>query len=119
MKWLKYGMVLAISIVVWGANCNAASQTGAIVITEQDIAYDPEEITVHAGQMIQIENKDPFAHVSRVTMQKKDGALGKIALKDHKEKAGTVFTFKLDQPGAYQLRCVIHDGMEATIKVVK
>jgi len=119
MKWIKFGTALAVNIVVLGMYCSAWAQTDTVIITEQDIAYDPEEITVHAGQMIRIENKDPFAHVSRVTIQKKDGSLGKIILKDHKEEPKTAFTFKLDQPGVYQLRCVIHDGMEAVIKVVK
>ncbi|MDQ6986895.1 MAG: hypothetical protein Q9M25_03725, partial [Mariprofundaceae bacterium] len=62
---------------------------------------------------------DPFEHKSRVTLQKENGALGHIALNDHVDKPGTSFTFTLDKPGSYEIRCLLHDGMTATIKAIK
>jgi len=88
-------------------------------ITEEDIEYSPEEQVVHVGQPIRIINKDPFEHKSRVTEQTADGGLGHIALKDHVDKPATSYTFKLDRPGTYEIRCLLHDGMTATIKAVK
>lgn len=88
-------------------------------ITEEDIQYSPEEQVVHVGQLIRIQNKDPFEHKSRVTEQIPGGGLGHIALNDHIDKPGTSYTFKLDKPGAYEIRCLLHDGMTATIRAVK
>ena len=88
-------------------------------ITEQDIEYGPEEQVVHVGQPIRLTNKDPFDHKSRVTEQLTGGGLGKIALKDHTDKPGTSYTFKLNKPGTYEIRCLLHDGMTATIKAVE
>jgi len=88
-------------------------------VIEEDIEYNPEEQVVHVGQPIRIVNKDPFEHKSRVTEQIVGGGLGYIALKDHVDKPGTSYTFKLDKPGSYEIRCLLHDGMTAMIKVVE
>ncbi|MDQ6967238.1 MAG: plastocyanin/azurin family copper-binding protein [Mariprofundaceae bacterium] len=89
------------------------------IITEEDIEYTPEEQVVHVGHPIRVVNKDPFEHKSRVTEQLVGGGLGHIALKDHIDKPGTSYTFKLDKPGTYEIRCLIHDGMTATIKAIQ
>ena len=94
------------------------AQGNGATITEEDIEYGPEEQTVHIGQPIRLVNKDPFDHKSRVTEQLAGGALGEIALKDHLDKPGASYSFKLDNPGTYEIRCMLHDGMTATIKVV-
>ncbi len=96
-----------------------ADDDEAATITEEDIEYSPEEQIVHVGQPIRIVNKDPFEHKSRVTEQTAGGGLGYIALRDHIDKPGTSYTFKLDKPGSYEIRCLLHDGMTAAIKVVK
>jgi plastocyanin len=96
-----------------------AAHDDAPTITEEDIEYTPEEQVVHVGQLIRLTNKDPFEHKSRVTEQLAGGRLGHIALKDHIDKPGKSYTFKLDKPGTYEIRCLLHDGMTATIKAVK
>jgi len=88
-------------------------------VTEEDIEYSPEEQVVHVGQPIRLTNKDPFEHKSRVTEQLAGGGLGHIALKDHVDKPGASYTFSLDSPGTYEIRCLLHDGMTATIRAVK
>lgn len=88
-------------------------------ITEEDIEYSPEEQVVQVGQAIRLTNKDPFEHKSRVTEQLAGGRLGHIAFKDHIDKPDTSYTFKLDKPGTYEIRCLLHDGMTATIRAVK
>ena len=88
-------------------------------ITEQDIEYSPEVAEVHVGQPIHLVNKDPFEHKSRVTLQQAGGTLGEVALKDHLDKPGEDYVFKIDRPGTYEIRCMLHDGMTATIHVVR
>jgi len=128
MNRVKFGVLFIAGIMVFGISSSAlayeghddSKASGAVAtITEEDIEYGPEEQTVHVGQLIRVENKDPFEHKSRVTLQHEGGGLGHIALKDHVEKPGTTFTFKLDKPGTYEIRCLLHDGMTATIKAVK
>jgi len=114
-------LVLAVTVIcqpeAWAHQDRGGKQ--AVVITEEDIAYAPEDITVRVGQTIRIENRDPFEHKSRVTRLKADGALGDISMPDHLEKPGSTHTFHLDQPGLYEIRCMLHDGMSAGIRVVR
>jgi len=129
MKRINFGVpFVAAGMMAFGVYSSAlayeghddSKASGAVAtITEEDIEYGPEEQTVHVGQPIRVENKDPFNHKSRVTLQKESGGLGHIALKDHVDKPGASYTFKLDKPGIYEIRCLLHDGMTATIKVVE
>ncbi len=115
--------ILALALTgMWQVEARAYQDSSAkqtVVLTEEDIAYEPEDITVHVGQTIRLENKDPFEHKSRVTRKKADGAPGDIAMQDHLEKPGSTHTFHLDQPGLYEIRCMLHDGMTASIRVVR
>ncbi|MDX8391488.1 MAG: hypothetical protein R8K53_02815 [Mariprofundaceae bacterium] len=114
-------LVFAPTMAAWAQDAVGDKQIpgAAASIVEEDIEYSPEEQIVHVGQAIRVENKDPFEHKSRVTLQKQDGGLGHIALKDHVDKPGSVYTFTLDTPGNYEIRCLLHDGMTAMIKAVK
>jgi len=47
------------------------------------------------------------------------GGMKRTTVSDHVDKPGTSFTFKLDKPGTYEIRCLLHDGMTATIKAVE
>ena len=114
-------LVLAVT-AIWQPEAGAHQDRGgkqAVVITEEDIAYVPEDITVRVGQTIRIENRDPFEHKSRVTRLRADGALGDISMQDHVEKPGSTHSFRLERPGLYEIRCMLHDGMSASIRVVR
>jgi len=111
--------IVTVCALFAGIPVAAAHDDEAATITEEDIEYSPEEQVVHVGQLVRVVNKDPFEHKSRVTEQTDGGGLGLIALKDHVDKPGTSYTFKLDKPGTYEIRCLLHDGMTATIKAVK
>jgi len=128
MNRIKFGVPFIAGIMAFGVYSSAlayeghgdSNASGAVAtITEEDIEYGPEEQTVHVGQSIRVENKDPFNHKSRVTLQKEGGGLGHIALKDHVDKPGVSYTFRLNQPGTYEIRCLLHDGMTASIKAVE
>jgi len=110
--------IMTASMLLVAVQWVAARDEAGPTITEEDIEYSPEEQVVHVGQLIRLTNKDPFDHKSRVTEQLAGGALGHIAVKDHVDKPGSSFSFKLDKPGTYEIRCMLHDGMTASIKVV-
>jgi len=150
MNRIKFGAPFIAGIIAFGVYSSTwahdghdeGKTSGAVAtITEEDIEYSPEEQTVHAGQLIRVENKDPFDHKSRVTRQLPSGGLGEIVsfalmipsaltgkdignmkrtmASDYLEKPGSSFTFRLDKPGTYEIRCLLHDGMVATLHVTR
>lgn len=120
MKFRTSIMVIITAMVLFLLpNFLMAGESLTPTVTEEDIEYTPEEQIVHVGQLIRMVNKDPFEHKSRITEQLAGGGLGHIALKDHLDKPGVSYTFTLDKPGTYEIRCMLHDGMTATIKAVK
>jgi len=120
MKFQATFMVVSVAMVMFlMPNYPVADESLTPTVTEEDIEYTPEEQVVHVGQLIRMVNKDPFEHKSRITEQLDGGGLGHIALKDHLDKPGMAYTFTLDKPGVYEIRCMLHDGMTATMKVVK
>ncbi len=116
---LMLAVTLGLASAMGAGLAHATSGGKATVVVERDIAYQPDEQTVHVGQAIRVENRDPFEHKTRVTRLKPDGSLGPMAVAAHLDKPGTSFTFTLDEPGTYEVRCLLHDGMAAVIKVVK
>jgi len=115
----RQALLMSALLVVVIATVPASVAGTVATVTELDIEYTPETQVVHVGEPIRLTNQDPFAHKSRVTAIKEDGTPGEIVLKDHLEKPGESFTFTVDDPGSYEVRCMIHDGMTATIKVVQ
>ncbi len=106
-------LVLAVGLGAYGA----VAAPDEVEIIELNLAYDPETIEVHVGQTVRLTNKDPFFHKSRVTALNPDGTPGKIIINDKIEKKNTTQTFVPDHKGQYQIRCMVHDGMEATVYV--
>jgi len=120
MKFRASVMVIITAMVLFLLpNFLMAGESLTPTVTEEDIEYTPEQQVVHVGQLVRMVNKDPFEHKSRITEQLAGGGLGHIALKDHLDKPSVSYTFTLDKPGTYEIRCMLHDGMTATIKAVK
>ncbi len=88
-----------------------------IEIVELNLAYDPEIIDATLGQRVRLTNHDPFFHQTRVTRVHEDGSFGEILINDKIEKKNTSQTFTPTERGEYQIRCMVHDGMEATLYV--
>jgi len=118
MRFKRYALP-ACALMLALTSTLAIAEEHLHTITEEDIEYLPEVQTVHVGQEITIKNNDPFDHKSRVTQQKADGSLGAIVVNDHIDKPGSAYTFKIRTPGNYEVRCMLHDGMTSTIKVIK
>jgi len=110
--------LFALVWLVVGLGSATAAAAPAVVI-ERDIEYQPAELTVHVGDEIRVQNKDPFAHKTLVQQQQSDGRLGATIVAGHMDEPGTSFTFTVDTPGTYQLRCLLHDGMSAVVRVLE
>ncbi len=90
----------------------AAAPAWGAEIVEKDIAYEPEEIVVHAGEALVLVNHDPFDHATELRDEE-----GHVVAAPVHEKPGARRALPPLAPGRYTIRCVLHDGMEAEIVV--
>jgi plastocyanin len=87
----------------------ASSSGGGVAIKMQNIAFDPKDVTVKAGQKITWTNDDTTDH--NVTAD--SGA----DFKSDNFGKGATFEFTPDKAGTIKYECTIHPGMTATITV--
>ena len=90
-----------------------ASQSALITI--QNFAFSPSEITVSKGTTVTWKNQDTVAH------QVTNGATGSFAdgtlFKSPTLPNGGTYSFTFDTPGTYPYFCAIHPTMKGTIFV--
>jgi len=97
--------IVALGLLLFGGGpALAAARTVAIDGTK----FDPETITVKAGDTVVWVNKDPFPH----TVTSQAGGF------DSKEiPAGKSWQFKTTKAGVFPYTCTFHPTMKATLKV--
>jgi plastocyanin len=82
---------------------------GGAEVTMQDIKFDPENLTVKAGDTVEWMNEDSVDH--DVTADDfKSGEPGGMA-------SGDTFEHTFKKPGTYDYVCTVHPGMEGTVTV--
>jgi len=114
----KTTQVLAIFLgVTWLSLATAGSDI--VTVEELDIEYAPDVITLQLGQTLQLVNKDPFFHNSRISELNADGREGTVVMQAKKELSKAETVFKFSKPGQYKIRCMVHDGMTALVTVTK
>jgi plastocyanin len=78
-------------------------------VTMQDIAFNPAEVTISAGDTVTWTNEDSVGH--DVTGDDfKSGAAGGLG-------NGDTFEHTFDQAGTFDYVCTVHPGMEGTVTV--
>ena len=87
----------------------ASSSGGGVAIKMQNIAFDPKDVTVKAGQKITWTNDDTTDH--NVTADS-----GADFKSDNFGKGGT-FSFTPTKAGTIKYVCTIHPGMDGTLTV--
>ena len=125
---MRAGTVVALLIL---ASC-AGGASGAVVDMPTAHVFEPETITIKAGETITWTNSSSEQHtVTADESSLPDGAPYFSSGNAPDEKAandnpsdqligaGDKFEFTFDTPGAYSYYCILHrsDGMEGTIKV--
>jgi plastocyanin len=120
------------------AGCSAASESAATtptspasapagpVINLSSLMFNPATTTVQVGTTVTWRNDEPITHtvtsgrftgIDKTTglrsSQKPDGAFNATL-----SGKGKTFSFTFTKPGDYTYYCDIHQGMNATIKVV-
>jgi plastocyanin len=70
--------------------------------------FDPQELTVKVGDMIEWENRDPFPHTAT--------AVGK-PFDSHEIAAGRSWKFTARKAGVFAYACSLHPTMLGTLRV--
>ena len=88
---------------------------GGVEVSMQNIQFDPNDITVKAGETITFTNDESVPH----DVHKQSGPGGDFSSgPDGGMQQGDTFELKLDQPGKYDFVCHVHaPGMAGTITV--
>jgi len=102
-------------VLAWGAlgiadAANGAGETAkpaSHTVNIDGVAYVPETLTVHQGDMVTWINKDPFPHT----------VTAKGAFDSHDIAAGASWRYVARKPGAYDYICTLHPNMKGTLKV--
>jgi plastocyanin len=88
------------------------AEAGATVEVEmRDTAFDPEEVSVEAGDTVAWENYDDFDHNAVATS-------GADFASDNFGKGGT-YEWVAAKPGVVEYECTLHPGMTGRIDVKK
>ena len=77
-------------------------------------AFDPGELTVAAGTEVSFVNEDGAAHT---VTEGTDGTAVADPIIDEELPADGSTSFTFDEPGTYQITCLIHPTMNMTITV--
>ncbi len=99
------GLALAALVFTWGVS--AAGKPVRHVVLIDGTSYQPQKISVNAGDTVVWTNKDPFPHT--VT------AKGAFDSKDI--AAGASWRHVMRKPGTYDYICTYHPNMKGTVEV--
>jgi plastocyanin len=86
----------------------AASSAPAAVVHMHDFSFDPETVTIQAGQSVQWINDDAVFHSA--TASDKSWNSGEL-------DQGRSYSRTFDTPGTYEYYCDDHSYMQATVVV--
>lgn len=103
IRWLTIGIVLLLGLILaacgGGGDADSPNE-GPIKVTAQNIRFNPDTLTVKAGQLVTVEiaNKDSVPHTFEI-----EGVQG-VGVGIPPGSEGTL-EFTVDQPGTYTIFC--------------
>jgi plastocyanin len=89
---------------------NAHQTTSTNQVEIEDMAFNPDNITVKKGTVVTWTNKDSTAH----TVTENDGKNGPSS---QLLNQGQSYTFTFNETGSFQYRCTVHPNMSGTVTV--
>ena len=106
---IRFALALAVALgLLLFCSGPALSAAATHTVTIDGTKFNPETITVKAGDTVVWVNKDPFPH----TATSQAGGF------DSKEiAAGKSWQFKTTKAGVFPYTCLFHPTMKATLKV--
>lgn len=103
MRWCALVLVIGMC-----AAAEAAHMPVTRTVAIDGVAYEPADLTVHVGDSVVWNNKDPFPH----TVTAKGGAFDSKQL-----DAGGKWTYRAQKKGDYPYICTLHPTMAGTLHV--
>lgn len=92
-----------------GATTEAAGEDAAASVTIRDLAFEPDELTVQTGDVIEVSNEDGVQH----TFTSDDAGFDTV-LEPGGSGTARVAT---SEPGTYDFVCSFHPAMQGSITV--
>lgn len=108
-----------------GATAPAQSgKTGATVAITDSFRFDPDTVTIHAGEAVEWKNEFHFRHTvtddPKMAGQAEDAALpaGAEAFSSQEIPPGGSYRRMLSVPGTYRYFCMPHEGIGMLGKII-
>jgi plastocyanin len=105
-------IVVAIAgLAVAGAAASSDQANGAprtVLVTIENVHFDPEVLTIRPGDRVTWVNKDMFPHTATADAK---------AFDSHSIAPTGAWTFTASKRGTYSYSCAFHPNMKGTIKV--
>jgi len=108
-----------------GATATAQSgKTGATVAITDSFRFDPDTVTIHAGEAVEWKNESHFRHTvtddPKMAGQAEDAALpaGAEAFSSQEIPPGGSYRRMLSVPGTYRYFCMPHEGIGMLGKII-
>ena len=94
----------------------AASEAGSedVRVTLESFQFDPTELTIPAGTRVTFLNSDSAAHT---VTEGTDGEAVDGPIIDDEIAANQATSFTFDEPGTYEITCLLHPSMNMTVTV--
>lgn len=80
----------------------------------EGFAFDTDELTIAAGTSVRFVNADGAAHT---VTEGSDGVAADSPVIDEELAPNAATSFVFDEPGTYQITCLIHPSMNMTVVV--
>ncbi|MGI8925658.1 MAG: cupredoxin domain-containing protein [Tepidiformaceae bacterium] len=106
---------VALGVILGAAACGGGGDSGppanipvgAPHIDQDDLAFEPNRLTVGSGEQVYFTNSETALHTVTIDGKKASGNMRK----------GDVFAWPAPAPGTYRITCDFHPQMKATVTV--
>ena len=101
-----------------------SGKTGATVAITDSFRFDPDTVTIHAGEAVEWKNRSHFRHTvtddPKMAGQAEDAALpaGAEAFSSQEIPPGGSYRRMLSVPGTYRYFCMPHEGIGMLGKII-
>jgi len=120
LNWRGVAVLAAILAVclVLPLGLSAATPPKKIVV-ERDTSYNPDDIKIKVGQVMEVQNRDEFWHASLISKVDENGFEIEEVYYKRRDVRGGEWQYTFEEPGRYLIRCTNHDGMTADVQVTE
>ena len=109
-------VLLAVAAIPVLGGCPSGGEPGTNEVFMRAIAFDPEEITISAGETVTWTNMDIVPHTA-TSGNRGDADLGSVFRSANLFQGGT-FAHTFDEPGEFVYFCEVHPVMMRDAKVI-